>query len=128
MDKKIIYEYLDAKALVEQTRKDLNKRRNIVQDKVKGSNPDFPYQEQSFTITGFPEDYEETILKKRIEIAEKTRLKAEEAINSAPLRIQRIIHYKVMEGLKWSEVAEKMGEKVTENSVKKEFQRWMKEK
>ena len=128
MDKKIIYEYLDAKKLAEETEVDLRKVQTVIQDKVYGSNPEFPYQGQSFTITGVVERTEKSLLIARKENAERIRLEAEELINTAPVRIQRIIRFKIMQGQTWQEVAEKMGGKSTENSVKKEFQRWMKEK
>ena len=54
MDKNIIYEYMDAKALVKETEEDIrrHRRKTFVQDKVTGSNPEFPYQPQSFNISG----------------------------------------------------------------------------
>ena len=54
LDKNIIYEYMDAKALVKETEEDIrrHRRKTIVQDKVTGSNPEFPYQPQSFNISG----------------------------------------------------------------------------
>ena len=53
MDKNIIYEYMDAKALVKETEEDIrrHRRKMFVQDKVTGSNPEFPYQPQSFNIS-----------------------------------------------------------------------------
>ena len=40
MDKNVIYEYMDAKALVKETEEDIrrHRRKTIVQDKVTGSN------------------------------------------------------------------------------------------
>ena len=43
-----------------------------------------------------------------------------------PSRMQRIIRYRYLEGLAWKQVAARMGRKATENSVKKEFERFMK--
>ena len=53
MDKSVILEYMDAKALEKETEEDLREIRNAatVSDKVKGSNPDFPYNSQSFLHT-----------------------------------------------------------------------------
>ena len=58
MDKNVIYEYMDAKALVKETEEDIrrHRRKTIVQDKVTGSNPEFPYQPQSFNISGCVEN------------------------------------------------------------------------
>ena len=47
---------------------------------------------------------------------------------SVPPRMQRIIRYKVFDGLTWGQVAARMGRKATADSVKKEFQRFMAEK
>ena len=48
--------------------------------------------------------------------------------DTLPVRMQRIIRYKVFEGMTWQQVAKKIGRKATEESVKKEFQRFLKEK
>ena len=47
-------------------------------------------------------------------------------METIPMRMQRIIRYKIFEGMTWKEVAEKMGRKNTENGIKKEFERFMK--
>ena len=43
-------------------------------------------------------------------------------------RIRRIIRYRFIDELKWSQVAQKIGGNATEDSVKKEFQRFMEDK
>ena len=134
MDKKVIYEYVDAKALVKETEEDIQKNRKTtsVYDKVRGSNPEFPYQPQSFSVQGILEkdldDEEEQVLQERKMNAKRLKVRAEKAINQAPVRRQRIIRFRIMEDLKWSEVAEKMGGNCTGDSVRMEFQNWMKEK
>ena len=56
MDKRILAEYIDACELVRETEKDIKrlerKKKTIVQDKVKGSMPEFPYAETSFHLEG----------------------------------------------------------------------------
>lgn len=135
MDKNVIYEYADAKALVEETEEDIRNHKKVivVQDKVKGSNPEYPFNPQSFSISGnteieFNEDEEERILLERQEKAKRIKVKAEKIINKAPPRIQRIIRFKIMDGMAWNDVAEKMGGNCTGDSVRMEFQRWMKKK
>lgn len=135
MDKNIIYEYMDAKALVKETEEDIrrHRRKTIVQDKVTGSNLEFPYQPQSFNISGCVEnpvnvDEEEKLLEERKRNAKLIKVKAERVINKAPVRMQRIIRFKVMQGLTWDSVAIKMGGRCTKDSVRMEFQNWMKEK
>ena len=49
-------------------------------------------------------------------------------MNTIPVRMQRIIRYKVFEGMTWQQVAKKMGRKATEISLKKEYQRFFEKK
>ena len=59
--------------------------------------------------------------------AEQLKTNVEEWLNTIPPRMQRIIKYKVFEELTWQQVARKIGRTATEESVKKEFQRFFKE-
>ena len=136
MDKHILDQYIDACALIEETEKDIQKlrqkKRTVIQTNVSGSNPEHPYNPQHFKIQGttftFREDsqlrMEEKLLEKRKEDAEKIKIQVEEWINTIPQRMQRIIRYKVFEGMTWQQVAKKMGRKATEASVKMEFKRF----
>ncbi len=137
MDKTVLEQYIDACALIRETEEDirkLKKRKGIVQDSVKGSNPEFPYQVQSFHIEGTAEqigdqsvlEAEEKILEMRKADARKIKMKVEAWMNVIPVRMQRIIKWKVFGGLTWQQVADKLGNKTTENSVKKEFERFLK--
>lgn len=137
MDKNILDQYMDACALIKETEADiqeLEKRKRTVQDSVKGSNPEFPYQAQSFHIEGTaerPEDWsllaaEQRILADRKANAAKIKTEVEAWMNTIPMRMQRIIKWKIFDGLTWLEVACKLGPKATENSVKKEFERFLK--
>jgi DNA-directed RNA polymerase specialized sigma24 family protein len=140
MEKSILEQYIDACELIKETEKDMQKlkkkKKTIVQTNVSGSNPEHPYNPQHFKIQGttftFREDsqlrMEEKVLKKRKADAEKIKTKVEEWMNTLPVRMQRIIRYKVFEGMTWQQVAKKIGRKATEESVKKEFQRFLKEK
>ena len=138
MDKQILVQYIDACAQVEDTKKEILKlkkaRKKIVQDTVKGSSHEFPYTAQTFHIEGlaYPVvkdmdelDRLEEILKERLQTAERIKHDVEAWLNTIPQRMQRIIRYKIFEELTWKEVAERMGRKTTELSVKKEYQRFM---
>ena len=137
MDKKILNNYIDACALVKETEKDIRrlkkKRKTVIQTNVKGSNPSFPYQEQHFKVQGTTFTYqddgnlrmEETLLEQRKENAEKIKKQVEEWMPTIPIRMQRIIRYKVFEEMTWEQTAAKIGRKATGESVKKEFQRFM---
>ena len=72
--------------------------------------------------------HEEKILEERREQAQRLKVEVEQWMNHIPQRMQRIIKYKVFEGLSWSQVASKLGRKATEESVKKEYHRFFEEK
>ncbi len=140
MDKQILYQYIDACELVKETEEEIQRikrqRKRIEQDVVKGSSHDFPYTPANFHVEGLsysvikdPRSLEvqEQILEQRKAAAEKIKLQVEAWLVTVPPRMQRIIRYKVFEGLTWGQVAAKMGRKATAESVKKEYQRFMEE-
>ena len=137
MDKKILEDYIDACAFIKDTEAEierLEKKKRYVQDKVRGSNPDWPYEERSFNIGGTTETVQDSaalakerqILDEQRKIAMDLKLGVEEWMKEIPFRMQRIIKYKFFNRLSWEEVATLMGKKCTADSVKKEFQRFMK--
>ncbi|MDO4333844.1 MAG: RNA polymerase subunit sigma-70 [Eubacteriales bacterium] len=137
MDKNILNDYMDACALIKETEDDIRKlrkkKKTIIQTNVKGSNPDFPYQPQRFTIHGttftYGDDshlrFEEKLLEEQKANAEAIKLQVEQWMLTIPTRMQRIIRYKCFEKLQWGEVAIKFGGKATADSVKMEFRRFM---
>lgn len=138
MDKKVLSDYIDACEFIKETEaeiKKLEKKRRVVQDKVKGSNPEFPYEERSFSLHGTTETMSEAgrlarerqILEEQKAEAEELKLQVEEWMQEIPFRMQRIIRYKFFKELTWKEVATLMGKNSTENGVKKEFERFMRQ-
>ena len=137
-NKQILKEYVDACELVKETESDISrlkkKRKTVIQTNVKGSNPEFPYQEQHFRINGttftYQDDknlrYEEKLLEERKENAEQIKLLAQKVINSAPVRIQRIIRMKYMRGMSWNKIADALGRGATEDSVRMELTNYLK--
>ena len=141
MDKQILKDYIDACAQVKETKEQIQKLRKAKkrreQDAVKGSSHEFPYTAQTFHIEGiaYPlvqdpgeEDRLEEILRGRLRNAEKIKHDVEAWMNTISMRMQRIIRYKIFEEMTWNEVAERMGRKATELSIKKEYQRFMDDK
>ena len=141
MDKRILSDYIDACAQVKETKEALLKLRKAKkrreQDAVKGSSHEFPYTAQTFHIEGiaYPlvqdpgeEDRLEEILRERLRNAERIKHDVEAWLNTISMRMQRIIRYKIFEEMTWNEVAERMGRKATELSIKKEYQRFMDDK
>ena len=138
MDKKILNDYIDACRLIKETEADIcwlkKKRKTVIQTNVKGSNPRFPYQEQHFRVQGTAFTYqddgnlrlEEMLLEQRKENAEKIKRQVEEWMLTIPIRMQRIIRYKIFEELTWEQTAVKIGRKATGDSVRMEFNNFMK--
>lgn len=137
MDKNILEQYIDACALIRETERDiqeLNRKKAVVQDSVKGSNPEFPYQPQSFRIEGSREEvadrisleYEERLLKERKKEAERIKIEVEAWLNTIPMRMRRIIKFKFFEELTWQQVAQRMGRNATKDSVRMELENFMK--
>ena len=136
MDKKILEDYIDACEFIKETEaeiKKLKKKRKTVIDKVRGSNPDFPYQPQSFGIAGTTTTYadedliksEEHILETQKRQAEELKLGVEEWMQEIPFRMQRIIRYKFFNRLSWEEVAMLMKCKAGGEAMRKEYDRFM---
>ena len=140
MDKNLLIEYIDACEMVKETEQDIKrlgrKKKRIVQESVKGSNPEFPYNAQHFHVEGTPftyqDDqqlrYEEKLLTERKNKAEKIKQQVERYINTIPVRMQRIIRYRLFDGLSWDDTAVRMGRKATADSVRKELERFLEEK
>lgn len=139
MTKQILMDYIDACELIKETEQDIarlrKRKQTIVTGSVKGSMNDFPYVETHFKVGGTPYTYsddmrlrtEEKLLEERKNNAEKIKTEVEAWMNTISMRMQRIIRYKFFEGLSWEQAAGKMGGKATGESVKKEYQRFMKE-
>ena len=129
MEKKVLEQYIDACELIKETEKDIRrlkkKRQTIVQTNVSGSNPDFPYNPQHFKIAGTAFTYEEDSRLRHEEKILEERKEVEQWMNHIPQRMQRIIKYRVFEGLSWSQVAAKLGRKATADSVRMEYLRFM---
>ena len=138
MDKQILHQYIDACELIRETEEEIRRikryRRRIEQDAVKGSSHDFPYTPTNFHVEGLaytvirdPRSLEvqEKILEQRKAAAEEIKLQVEAWLVTVPPRMQRIIRYKVFDGLTWQQVAARMGRKATADSVRLEFQRFM---
>ena len=136
MDKRILEEYIDACEVIKETEAEIHKleeRKSITANEtVSGSNPEFPYNPQHFKVQGTTYSYEDDrkirakkeILIKKKEKAEELKLQVEVWMISIPFRMQRIIKYKIFEEMTWQQVADRMGRKVTEESVRKEFKRF----
>lgn len=138
MDKRVLEDYIDACEFIKETEAEIKKlemKKRFVQDKVRGSNPDWPYEERSFSLGGSVETAadaftlarEKRILEEQRKVASDLKLGVEEWMQEIPFRMQRIIRYKFFNELTWEEVATLMGRKCTAGSVRMEYQRFMEE-
>lgn len=132
MNRNIFKDYIDTCELEKETEERIRRLEEecIVHDVVSGSNPYFPFQNQHFHTEGTTKqtnlEAEWINLKRQKEKLKRIRQQVEEIMEKAPARIQRIIQYKIFEGLSWNEVANKIGRGATEDSIKKEYQRFLK--
>ena len=137
MDKGILEQYIDACELVKETEEQIRRlqknRKTVVVDAVKGSMHDFPFAAKSFKVAGIAHsvlenpgqlDREELILEERKAAAAQIKSHVEAWLNTIPVRMQRIIRYRIFEELSWRQVAMKMGRRATEDSVRMEYQRF----
>ena len=108
-------------------------REGNVKDAVKGGNGGF----QTFHIEGFPvaeEDEAKYLLSKNIRLLEERKAKAAELVVSVEeylntlddSRMRRMISMKYIEGMSWCKVAQRMGGRATEDSCKKQMERFLK--
>lgn len=135
MDKKILSDYIDICELISETEEEIRnlKKTEIVHDKVTGSNPEFPYEQRSFHISGIIEtDLNGRKLKREMELLEERKLQAEKMkakidkwMKTIPARMQRIVRMKYFERKTWDEVAIKMGKTATADSARMEFERFL---
>ena len=140
MDKNILNDYIDACENIKDIKKHIQllkkRKKTVIQTNVSGSNPNFPYEKKHFKIQGVQFSYadddrlriEESILEERKANAAELKLQVDQWLNTIPNRMQRIIRYKIFDGMTWEQVATRLGRKATGESVKKEFQRFMEEK
>ena len=139
MDKDILKQYIDACEAVKETEEQIRQlqknRKTVVVDTVKGSMHDFPFAPKSFKVTGIAHDVvvdpgqldrEELLLEERKAAAAQIKSQVEAWLNTIPVRMQRIIRYRIFEKMSWKQVAMKMGRHATENGLKKEFERFFK--
>lgn len=140
MDKSILTQYIDACELIKETEEEIRRikrqRKTIVQDSVKGSMQDFPYAAQSFKIQGMSYSVvrdpgalaaEEGLLERQKANAQALKLRVEAWMLTIPMRIQRIIRYKIFQKLSWDEVATKMNEGKSGDAYRKQLDDFLKQ-
>lgn len=136
MNKTVLYEYIDACAVLAETEAEierLEKKKNIVHDKVYGSNPEWPYEPMAFKIEGTCEAPGDMyLLRRKRELLDAQKKEAaalkhqvEVWLNEIPFRMRRIVRYKYFERLSWEEIADRMKARSGE-SLRKELEKFLK--
>lgn len=135
MDKRTLSDYIDICELIRETEEEIEnmRKKEIVHDKVTGSNPEFPYEMRGFHISGISETYlDSRKLKKEIGLleeqkrrAEKLKAEIDEWMKTIPARMQRIVKMKYFEKKTWDEVAIKLKKNATADNIRKEFERFL---
>ena len=137
MDKKILEDYIDACENIKDIEKQIQRlkklKKTVIQTSVSGSNPDFPYEKTHFKVQGVQFSYadedrlkvEKAILEERKANAKELKLKVEQWMNTIPNRMQRIIRYKIFEGMTWEQVASRIGRNATGEGLRMEYNRFM---
>ena len=119
--------------------KDLNRRiikmrsesKDVI-DSVKGSSPTFPYTEHTCIVRGTEQSQRlrrrEKLLETKKKELEELRDRLEQFINiEIPNeRIRQILQYRYIDGFSWVKIAFRMEGKATEESVRKELERFLK--
>lgn len=138
MDKTVLNDYIDACENIKDTEKHIarlkKRKKTVIQTSVSGSNPEFPYEKKHFKVQGVQFSYtdedrlkkEEAVLEERKANAEELKLEVDQWMNTIPNRMQRIIRYKIFEGMSWEDVAKRLGRKATGDSVRKEYENFFK--
>lgn len=138
MDKTVLNDYIDACENIKDTEKHIarlkKRKKTVIQTNVSGSNPEFPYEKKHFKVQGVQFSYtdedrlkkEEAVLEERKANAEELKLEVDQWVNTIPNRMQRIIRYKIFEGMSWEDVAKRLGRKATGDSVRKEYENFFK--
>lgn len=144
MTKSILEQYIDLKREVEELEKRIEKYQKKVdkinsegnvKDAVKGGFGGI----QTFHIDGFPAADEEEIMyliRKNIRILKERKMQVREMLLSVEeyisqiddSRMRRMITYRYIDGFTWWKVAQNMGKSYTEESCKKQMERFLSSK
>lgn len=135
MDKKQLSQIRYLKSEIEMLKKQIAELDyRITTDTVTGSDPDFPYTERRFVITGIDcEDYKHRtqrlkrkLEKKVTELVELLEATHEYIENIDDSLIRQIITLRHIEGLTWEQVAARIGGSSTADSLRKMHDRFLK--
>lgn len=142
MEKRVLKQYISLKKEIE----DINIRIHRLQAKLQRINEEGNVKDavkggdgglQTFHVEGFPvaeEDETKYLLQKNIRILEERKAKAAELVIKVEAyintindsRMRRMITYRYIEDMSWLKVSQKMGRGYTEESCRKQIERFLK--
>lgn len=131
MDKKLLKEYETACEVIKETNRRMEHMKARGEDQVQQSvqsSEDYPFRKRTLNLTTQTPaaERESVILKWQVARAEEIKAAVEREMQEAPLRIQRIIQIKYIDGETWEETAARIGGGATAESVRKEIERFLK--
>ena len=135
--KQKLSQYIDIKEEIKKLEKKIEKlekeTKDIVSDVVDSTTSGFPFMQTHKKIQGLDIerihklDKLKGILNERYDKLLKVQLEIEEFIDTiSTSRLRRIFEYRYLEGFSWVKIAQLIGGKATEESIKKEHQRYLK--
>lgn len=123
---------LEIKELEKKIDKIEPKTHDIVSDSVESTTKHFPIISTHFKIRGLDHqtikklEYYKTILEDRYNKLLNIQIKAEEFINTlSTSRLRRIFTYRYIEQYSWIKIAQMIGNNATEESIRKEHDRFL---
>lgn len=129
-EKDILEQYIHAHELIQELKGDIYELKNVViNDKVRGSDSEFPYGERRFSVQGINTKSIESKIEqkeKQMKVICEIDEKAQEIIRNAPANIQRIIRFRIEKCMSWEEVAMRMGGNVSGEGRRLELYRFIK--
>lgn len=84
-----------------------------ITDTVTGSYEDYPYTRHSITIRGIPAD-----LRIKRDRLQQQKDEIEAFVAALPPKQMRVVRYRALKGMKWPQVAAKMGYRFSEDGVR----------
>lgn len=129
-EKDILEQYVHAHELIQELEEDIYELKSgVIKDKVRGSSPEFPYEQRSFSLQGVNSKGIESKIEqkeKQMKVICEIDEKAQEIIRNSPANIQRIIRFRIEKCMSWEEVAMRMGGNVSGEGRRLELYRFIK--
>lgn len=134
--KECLVQLCDIQLEIKELEKKINrlepKSHDIVSDSVDSTTKYFPIIRNHCKIKGLNQkiikqlEHYKTILEQRYEMLLEIQIQTEQFINEIPIsRIRRIFSYRYLEQYSWVKVAHLIGKDATEDSVRKEHDRYL---